>query len=356
MKITGLKPVELAKGISAAEVAEFNLPLDFLLSNSVAKLNYQNLTGKNLPFQHPGFMTEDGLFPVKRFTVLKKGRRVSFSGIFLYNNSYELAEYLVKYYLPLSDTGVDSMIKRLKGKSPVKRLLSELIELFDKNEYPPVHRNKLDEGYLSWFPRLKTGDEWSRLDLKPYEVNGQKMFLRTIRRENRLWIWETLPEKGDGGVPRYSFILIRGRDEKAILWNGEKIEVKLPEFLEKKELADFESRGWIVASDKFDPLPRPELEVEFILRVPSREEAGNPDSWRFSRDKNPRARNPLFIFDLKRAIRVPMGHQVIMEPKKVLSILSRTKDNIYVPGDASYDLNPYLQEKPYFLAAMKIVQ
>ncbi len=356
MKITGLKPVELAKGISAAEVAEFNLPLDFLLSNSVAKLNYQNLTGKNLPFQHPGFMTEDGLFPVKRFTVLKKGRRVSFSGIFLYNNSYELAEYLVKYYLPLSDTGVDSMIKRLKGKSPVKRLLSELIELFDKNEYPPVHRNKLDEGYVSWFPRLKTGDEWSRLDLKPYEVNGQKMLLRTIRRENRLWIWDSRREKDGEVIPRYSFILLRGTGEKAILWDGEKIEIKMPEFLEKKEITDFEDRGWMVASDKFDPLPRPEFEVEYLLRVPSRTEAGEPASWRFSRDKKPKLRKPLFIFDLKRAIRVPMGPPIITEPKKVLSILSRTKDNIYVPGDASYDLNAYLQDKPYFLAAMRIVQ
>jgi len=354
MKITGLKPVDLAPGISALAVAEFNLPLDFLLANSVTKLDYQNLTGENLPFQQPGFVTEDGFFPIKKMSVLRKGRRFSFNGLFSYNSTYDLAEYLAKYYQPLSNTKVDSLIKRLKGKSPAKKLVSELIETLDKEGNRPMHRFRYDDDCIAWFPRFQAGDERSHLDVKPYDVNGQRMFLRTARRESRLWIWEKSSPRRNGSIPQYDFILIRGRDEKVLIWNGEKIEVKMPEFLEKKELVGFEDQGWIINADKFDPLPRPELQIEFFLRVPAREEAGDVALRKFTKCKNPRAQTPLFIFDLKRAIQVASDPEFIENPREVLSILSRTKDNIYVPGDAVYDLNVYLQDKPYFLAAMRI--
>ncbi|MCX5867762.1 MAG: hypothetical protein NT009_09880 [Proteobacteria bacterium] len=357
MKILGLKPIELAPGVTALNLAEFKLPLDFVMGNKIINLPYLNTGNENLPFKQPGFMTEEGFVPVRRLAVLRKGRRFSFTGIFIYGKLYDLAEYLVRCYLPLSSSTVDSLIKRLRGKTRKKNLVSEIMGDIENHPLPTSHlRFNRGEDAVSWFPCLEEKGLERTLDFEIFELSGQKMYLKIPghRYGSRLWIWENSHPAGKNGVPRYNFILVHGRQEKAILWNGEKIEVKPAESIEKKDLGDFEKQGFIVSGRNFDPLPRPELKVELLLRVPSFGEVRKPVRPGREAAVPPGAEKPLYIFDLKRAIRIDPDPKIIQNPWEVLPILARTKNNIYVPGDALTDTGTFLQDKPYFLAAMRV--
>ena len=357
MKITGLKPLELARGVTALAVTRFQVTLDFVISNSITDIEYQEgqpQVDKDTYNHFIGTGHTGGPFHIKKMTVLRKGKRFSFIGIFLYRTVFELAEYLSESYLPLSGTAVDSVIKRLKGKVPKKHLVSEIINIIENH---PTRRSRyrMDDEQASeaWFPCLKEREETRHLEADYFECGGQRMLLGSYPRGPKVWFWDGRRKPNGTGIPVYRFFIIGERSEKVFSWDGEKIELRNFESLEKDEFKDFEKRGSIMNSKKIDPLPLPEMETVLFLRVPSLAEAKLLGEQPEKNAPSPRARKPLFIYNLMRSLKIDPSLPVLDDPREVLGILARTKEGIYIPGDSRYEVNPRLRKDPYYLAAMK---
>lgn len=357
MKITGLKPLELAPGVTALAVAGFEVTLDFIISNSITDIEYQEgqpRVDKDTYNHFIGTGHTGGPFHIKKMTVLRKGKRFSFVGFFLYRTVFELADYLAEFYFPISGTAVDSVIRRLKGKVPKKRVVSEIINIIENH---PSRRSRYrmddEQGSEAWFPCLKEREETHTLEADYFESGGQRMLLGSYPRGPRVWFWDSRRKPNGSGVPVYRFFIIGDRSEKVFSWDGEKIELRNFEGMEKDEFREFEKRGSIMNSKKIDPLPLPEMETVFFLRVPSLDEARALGEQPDKSVPSPRAQKPLFIYDLMRGLRVDPEIPVLDDPGEALGILSRTKDSIYIPGDSRYELKPRLHPEPYYLAAMK---
>lgn len=356
MKINGLKPLELGPGVAALTVTDFQVTLDFVINNAITDIEYQTYYPQveKKGFSHfIGSGYSGGPYHIKKMTILRKGKRFSFIGLFLYRTVFELADYLSESYFPLAGTAVDSVIRRLKGKVPKKRLVSEIINII---ENIPTRRNRYrvsdEQGSDAWFPCLKEGEETRVFEAGYFEYGGEKMLLGAQPRGPRVWFWDNRPKPGADAPPVYRFFIIGERSEKVFSWNGENLEIRNFESLEKGEFKDFEKRGSIMNCKKIDPLPLPGMQTEFFLRVPSITEAKALGERPEKNVPSPRAEKPLFIHDLMRSLKINPDIPVLEDPQEVLGILARAKDSIYIPGDTCTDVKNRLRGEPYYLAAM----
>lgn len=354
MKTTGLEVIELGRGVNALRLTGVNLKLDFVAANHIINLECHRI-GSGLAL--PETKSDDARqrpIPVKRLSVMKKGSRFRFTGLFGYRTHYELADYLVRHYLPADGTPLDSLIKRRKGSVMRKQLVCEVVEILEKSSDAEALSIRYEnDQYQAWFPRLKQDADERSFNLKYFEVSGKRMLFRTTR-EPRFFELQGPNGPGENGIPSNSYLLMDSSGEDVVSWHGLKVEGMPFAQIDPDLLKRLDRRAKAMDGKNRPVLPRPGMRADFFLRVPSRAEAR--EHLKAPRRKTGKIRhpNPLFLFDLSETCRSNGSCRIVSNPKEALGILSRTRDRIYAPNDSYSSPEPHLREKPYFLAAVRV--
>lgn len=364
MKIKAFKVMRLSHNVDGLALTEADFEFDHIIDGRLADMPCCPPDEVDYPGPELALLRaviddpEDDpvRLPVARLKARRRGRTVSFAGVLMYRTDYELADFLVKDYVPSGLTEVDSFLLKHKGRFSKAGVKSRLVEIVEEASNFRRSRRK-GNSPIKYFPALKEDNTWFSRQLVLYSKRKGESYYLFCPDGPRLYYLEDRKRVDGKFVPVRSFFFMQNRRrEKGLFWDGVRGTAAEWDGLDGRWLSEFKEKGRIKIHEKEEVFPRIDLETEFVLRMPSRKEAARFEGGRVIEKLAPGRipGHPLYLRDSREAVAIPGGCPVIDGVKDALYALSRTVDRVFVPGDMTGNPVESLGREPRFLAAMRV--
>lgn len=297
-------------------------------------------------------------------------------GAIVYNDPEELAEFLIKNYIPAGNYFLDTVMKQISclPKKRQKKILTEriIVEYLSILSDPSPFRGSI--------LKYKIENEDNLLGVVVHEYSMAKVFshrpdfVTGITEDKKIFLYKKVSRSkiiikitcncGKQSCRKFiirptntaMFFYYDGHSTHAILLEKETnfTEQHLISYLSKEVYTEFDTYGSSTEVDREYLIPT-EFQPLYLLRVPSYEEAKSLIDKIYDKQSSNLANFhplPLLVYDTRSNLKLPKKIKIIKSVKMSLAILSRIKDWLYSPKNypATHNIYPFLEEQPYYLA------